>query len=354
MEMFKFMKKEGHEQIAFYTDKSVKLRAILAIHSTALGPSLGGIRILRYKTIEEALFDLSRLSTAITLKTAAAGLNFGGGQIVIIDSDGIERTEALFRALGRFIESFKGRFIAAADIGVTEDYMEFVSMETKYVTGLPAYCGGSGNHSYMCAYGTLMGIMASAKYKWGTDSLEGRRVFIQGYGRIGAYLSEFLKKKGASVSVTDRDEAKLLSVKSNGFEAISNENEIYSQKCDIFVPCAIGAVINTSTIEKFNCEIIAGSANNQLLKDDDDRRLKERGILYAPDFIINSGGSIDVAQEYLGYKKEKIEKKVEDIYDRLLNIFKISNKMDISTNEAAIKFANKRINAIKGIRGMSH
>ncbi len=355
MEIFELMKDKKHEQIAFYTDKSVKLRAILAIHSTALGAALGGIRILKYKNVEEALFDLSRLSTAMTLKSAAAGLNFGGGQIVIIDREGMEKTEALFRALGRFIESFKGRFIAAADIGVTEDSLEFISMETNYVTGLPSYCGGSGNPSYMCAYGTLMGLLASAKYKWGTDDINGKKILIQGYGRIGSYLAGFLKERGANVVISDIDRKMTALAEQKGYEIITmEEKDIYSQKCDIFAPCATGTIINASTIEKFNCEIIAGSANNQLLNEKDDKKLKEKGILYAPDFIINPGGSIGSAHDYLGYKKEKIKKTTEDIYYRLLEIFKTSDQKDISTNEAATQFALKRIDSIKNIRGMYH
>jgi len=355
MEIFKLMKEKKHEQIAFYSDKSVKLRAILAIQNTALGPALGGIRILKYKTVEDAIFDLTRLSTAMTLKSAAAGLNFGGGQIVIIDQDGMLRGEGLFRALGRFIESFKGRFIAGADIGVTEDYMEFVSMETKFVTGLPSYCGGSGNPSYMCAYGTLMGVLASAEYKWKNNNIEGRKVLIQGYGRIGNYLAGFLKDRGAEVIITDKDEDRLIAAKENGFDILSaKDKDIYSYKCDIFSPCAVGAVINSKTIPKFDCEIIAGSANNQLLEHGNDSELKKRGILYAPDFIINSGGSIDVAQEYLGYKHGKVKRKTEDIYKRLLDIFEIADKDDMSTEEAAVRFALDRINSIKNIRGMSH
>lgn len=354
MEIFELMKKNKDEQIAFYSDKSVKLRAILAIHSTTLGAAMGGIRILRYKTVQEALFDLSRLSTAMTLKSAAAGLNFGGGQIVIIDQDGMEKSEALFRALGRFIESFKGRFIAAADIGVTENLLEFVSMETKYVTGLPSYCGGSGNPSNMCAYGTLMGILASAKYKWGTDDINGKKILIQGYGRIGKYLAGFIKEKGGNIIISDSDNNMIENAKDDGFEVITKNEDIYSYDCDIFAPCATGAFINPSTIDLFNCEIIAGSANNQLLNEEDDRKLKEKGILYAPDFIINSGGSIDAAQEYIGYKKEKIKIKTENIYDRLLEVFKISDKENIPTNEAAVLFALNRINSVKNIRGMYH
>lgn len=355
MEIFKLMKKKEHEQIAFYSDKSVKLRAILAIQNTALGPALGGIRILKYKTVEEAVFDLTRLSSAMTLKSAAAGLNFGGGQIVIIDQAGMKSSEGLFRALGRFIESFKGRFIAGADIGVTEEYMEFVSMETKFVTGLPSYCGGSGNPSYMCAYGTLMGLLASAEYKWRNNNIEGKKVLIQGYGRIGNYLADFLKDRGAVVIITDRDEERLIAAENNGYDTLSEkENDIYSFKCDIFSPCAVGAVINSETINKFNCKIIAGSANNQLLEHGNDMELKKRGILYAPDFIINPGGSIDVAQEYLGYKHGKVKRKTEDIYNRLLNVFKMADDNDISTDEAAVGFALSRINAIKNIRGMSH
>jgi leucine dehydrogenase len=254
--------------------------------------------------------------------------------------------------MGRFIESFKGRFIAGGEIGVTEESMEFIGMETKHLTGLPAYYGGSGNHSYMGAYGTLIGIQAAAQYKWGSHDLNGKKIIIQGYGRTGAQVANFAKEKGAQVIVTDINDKKLVKAESEGFETIDPQ-KIYTEPCDVLVPCAVGTIISSVTAEKFQCKIIAGSANNQLLNDDDDLILKKRGILYAPDFIVNAGGIIDVAEEYVGYDKERVIKKTEKIYDRLLEILKYADENDISYNQAAIKYAQDRIEAIKQIKGRS-
>ncbi len=350
MDIFETMKQNNQEQIAFYTDKSCSLRAVLAIHSTTLGPAIGGIRIFNYKCVDDAIFDLIRLSKANTYKTAAAGLNFGGGQIVIIDL-GQDKNEAMFRSLGRFIESFKGRFIAAEDIGVTEEFMEYMKMETNYVTGLPAYYGGSGDHSYMCAYGTYLGILAAAKYKWDNSFLTGKKIIIQGYGRVGTYLADFLAKDGAEIYITDIDKTKLEKAKKKGYNIIENPDEALYTECDIFSPCAVGPIINKDNASKFNCKIIAGSANNQLLNIDDDEELKKHGIIYAPDFIINAGGVIDVSEEYIGYHKDKVKKKTENIFNRALEIFKMADKKDIANNKAAINYALQRIKNIKNIKG---
>lgn len=354
MEIFELMKESNHEQIAFYTDKSVKLRAIMAIHSTALGPAIGGTRIYKYKSVENALFDLFRLSRAMTYKTAAGGVNFGGGYMIVVEQPGMEKNEPLFRALGRFIESLKGRFIAGAEIGVTEGSMEYIKMETDYITGLPAYYGGSGNHSYMCAYGTFMGLLAAAKHRWGSDDITGKKIVVQGYGRIGSDLAWLAKEKGGDVVVGDIDPGRAKKAADDGFKTAAADN-LYTEKCDIFAPCAVGAVITPETAEKFQCEIISGSANNQLLNENDDIHLKKRGILYTPDFIINAGGIIDVSEEYLGYKsgykKEKVQRKTEGIYDRVLDILKAAEDGDITTNRAAVNHALKRIEAIKQISG---
>jgi leucine dehydrogenase len=350
MEIFQLMKEHNQEQIAFYTDKSVKLRAMLAIHSTALGPAIGGIRLYAYHSDEEALFDLIRLSQAMTYKTAASGVNFGGGEIVVIDQAGMEKSEALFRALGRFIESFKGRIIAGGDIGVTEESLEYMRMETKHLSGLPAYYGGSGNPSLMCAYGTLKGIMAAAKYQWGSNDISGKKIIVQGYGRTGASLAGLAREKGARIVVADIDPEKVKKAAAERFETIAAE-KIYTEKCDILAPCAVGVIVTPETAAQFQCEIIAGTANNQLLSGIDDFILKKRKILYAPDFIINAGAVIDVAEEYSGYKKEKVERKIENIYDRLLEIFKTADDQQISNNQAAIRFARQRIDSIKRIKG---
>ncbi len=350
MEIFELMKANQQEQIAFYSDKSVKLRAILSIHSTSLGPAIGGTRFMKYKNEGDAVFDLIRLSKAMTYKAAAGGLNFGGGQIVIIDN-ATTPCEALFRSLGRFIESFKGRFIAAEDIGITESNMEMMRMETRYVTGLPYYYGGSGDHSLACAYSTLMGLLAAAEYTWQTNKLENRKIMIQGYGRVGQKLAQFLKEQGADVFISDIEPEKVEKARENGFDIV-DPLKIYQEKCDIFAPCAVGGIINPQTIKKFKCRIIAGSANNQLLNTGDDQLLSQKGIVYAPDFIINVGGLIDVAEEYLGYKKEKVKHKTENVFNTTLTVLKDAEKKNISSEQSALLYAKNRIESIKNIRGM--
>lgn len=354
MEIFELMKENNHEQIAFYTDKSVTLRAILAIHSTALGPAMGGIRIYKYESVKEAVFDLLRLSRGMTYKTAAGGVNFGGGYVVVLEQEGMKKNESLFRALGRFIESLKGRFIAGSEIGVTEEFMEYIKMETDYITGLPAYYGGSGNHSYMCAHGTFLGLLAAAKHRWGTDDISGKKIIVQGFGRIGFQLAAFARVRGAHVTVADINLGRIKKAIEQGFETIAVD-KIYTETCDILAPCAVGAIINPDTAGKFQCRIIAGSANNQLLNEDDDLILKKRNILYTPDFIINAGGIIDVSEEYLGYKteykEERVKRKTENIYDRVLAILKDADAKDISTHEAAIQYARRRVHSITKIKG---
>lgn len=354
MEIFELMKEYEHEQVAFYSDKSLKLRAIIAIHSTALGPAIGGTRIYKYESVNEALFDLLRLARAMTYKTAAGGVNFGGGYLVVLEQPEMEKNESLFRALGRFVESLKGRFIAGGEIGVTEEFMEYIKMETDYITGLPSYYGGSGNHSFMCAHGTFMGLLAAAAHRWGSKVIAGKKIVVQGYGRIGSQLAAMAKEKGAEVFVAEIDPEKANKAAADGFETIPAER-IYTEKCHILAPCAVGAIISEETSAKLQCEIIAGSANNQLLHEDDDIYLKKRGILYAPDFIINVGGIIDVSEEYLGYKngykEEKVKRKTENIYDRVLEILKYADQNDVTTHEAGIRFARRRIESIKKIKG---
>ncbi len=353
MEIFKRMKNSDQEQIAFYTDKSVKLRAMLAIHSTVLGPAVGGIRIYSYKDADDAVSELIRLSESMTYKAAAAGLNFGGGYIVVVDQLGMERSEPTFRALGRFIESFQGRFIAGEDIGVTEESMEYMSMETRYITGLPAYCGGSGNHSSMAAHGVSLGLLAAAKHRWGSEEITGRKVLIQGYGRMGAQLAAFARTSEAHVAISDINPDKMAKAKEDGYETIP-AGQLVEEKCDILMPCAVESVITPETAQQLQCEIIAGAANNQLLNADAEVVLKNRDILYAPDFVINSGAIIDVSEEHSGaYRQEKSKKKTEQIYDRLLEILKYADQKDISNTQSAIHYALARIETIKKIKGTS-
>lgn len=351
IEIFELMKNHNQEQVAFYTDKTVQLRALLAIHNTTLGPAIGGVRIFKYKTLDEALNDLIRLSEAMTYKAAGSGINFGGGSLLVIDQPGMEKNEPFFRALGRFIESFHGRFLAAEDIGMTDDAMEYMAMESDYITGLPYAFSNIGGHSHMCSYGTYIGLKAAAKYAWGSDDISRKKIIIQGYGRIGSRLAELTMKEGAYVVVSDTNEERAHQAKKDGF-AILPPDKVFSEKCHILSPCAVGPVVTRENIEIFQCEIIAGSSNIQLGNEDDDYILKKKNIVYAPDFIINSGAVINISVERIGgYNKEKVRHKIENIYDRLLSIYKYADDNDISPNQAAIRYALQRIESFKEIKG---
>lgn len=350
IEIFNLMKEHNQEQIAFYTDTTVKLRAILAIHSTALGPALGGIRISKYESVQEAVFELIRLSEIMTYKNAAAGLNFGGGHILVVEQEGMVRSEPLFRSLGRFVDSFKGRFIAAEDIGVFEDSMEYIGMETRYITGLPHYGGGSASHSDWGTRSTFLGIKAAAMFRWGKKSIKDKKIIIQGYGRIGTRLAKACKDEKANILIADINPERVKQARTDGFETI-DADKVYEEKCDIFSPCAVGAVINPETAAKFRCEIIAGSANNQLLNPEDELLLKKRNILYAPDFIVSPGGIMAVAEEYLGYNEKRMGRNVGQIYGRLLEILKDAETRNIMAHQAAIDYARRRIEKVTKIRG---
>jgi len=353
MKIFELMKNNNQEQIAFYTDKSVKLRAILAIHSTTLGPAIGGIRIASYKTVEDALQELIGLSQAMTLKAAAGGLNFGGGHIVVVDQEGMEKDEPFFRALGRFVENFKGRFIAGEDVGIPDDAMEYMAMETRHLTGLPSSHTSGISHSQMCAYGTGMGILAAALYRWGVNDISGKKVVVQGFGRVGAGLAQWLKnEQKAHVLVSDIDPGREKLAQQKGFETIPPGN-VLMEKCDILAPCAVGPVITPETAPLLQCEIVAGSANNQLLNGTDDLLLKERDILYAPDFIINAGAIISISEAFSGYNEVRLRRKTERIYGRLLDILEFAEKNSMSAQQAAVDYARKRIESIKAIKGHS-
>jgi len=286
----------------------------------------------------------------MTLKAAAGGVNFGGGYILVLEQEGMIKKEPMFRALGRFIESFHGRFIAGEDIGITDESIEYMAMETKHLAGLPFCCGSIAKHSRMCAYGTFMGLLAAAKSRWGSDDISEKKVIVQGYGRIGSSMASMLKERGAHVLVAEILPEKQQQARDNGFELI-DPGKAFMEKCDIFCPCAVGPIIDAGTAGLFQCEIIAGSANSQLSNDDDDILLKKRNILYAPDFVINVGGINAISGEYFGHPDEKARINTETIYERLLEILTYADKHDLSTNQAAIRYAEERIQIIKKIKG---
>ena len=352
MSTFELIEKngDGHEQVVHCRNKESGLKAIIAIHNTTLGPALGGTRMWNYNNEEEALIDVLRLSKGMTYKASAAGLNLGGGKAVIIGDSKTQKTEEMFRAFGAFINALGGQYITAEDVGTTVKDMEYVFMETPFVTGIPQTFGGGGDPSPHTAHGTLMAIKASAKEKLGADDLKGLVVAVQGLGNVGFHLVEYLHKEGCQLIVADIDKAKVkLAVDRFGAKAVSTD-DIVSSQCDVLAPCALGAVINDQSLTALKCKIVAGAANNQLAEDHHGNALRELGILYAPDFVANAGGLMNVFVELEGYSYERAVDKTKQVYDNMMNVFKLAKEQDLATHEAAMKVAEKRINHIGSIR----
>ena len=348
MSVFEELARKDHEQVVFFHDDVTGLRAIVAIHNTTLGPALGGTRMWAYADEAAALRDVLRLSRGMTYKSAAAGLNLGGGKAVIIGDAKTMKNEVLFRAYGRFIQGMGGRYITAEDVGTTVRDMEWVRMETDHVVGISRSLGGSGDPSPVTALGTNEGIRAALKWTTGNESLEGRCVAVQGVGAVGHHLVTLLVEGGAKVVITDidKDNIKRVMDAHPHLEVVAPDS-IYDVPCDVFAPCALGAVINDDTVERLKCQIVAGSANNILA--DEDRHsaaLARRGILYAPDYVVNAGGLINVANELEGYHRDYALRQAEGIYDITMSVFAIAREEGITTLKAANRLAELRIAAI--------
>lgn len=344
---FEVISKHGdHEQVLFCNDPHVGLKAIIAIHNTSLGPALGGTRMWNYKTEEDALVDVLRLSKGMTYKAAAAGLNLGGGKAVIIGDPKTQKSEGLFRAFGQFVNSLNGKYITAEDVGTNVQDMEHIFMETPWVTGIPKDFGGSGDPSPYTAHGVLMGIKAAAKEKFGTDSLRGMRVAVQGLGNVGSNLVKYLAEEEAVVTVADIDAGRTKKVaEAYNAKAVSPE-EILFVECDIVAPCALGAVVNDQSITKFKAKVIAGGANNVLAESRHGDQLKELGILYAPDYVINAGGLMNVFVELEGYSPDRAFEKTRKVYDNMAKVFEIAKRDNIGTHTAADRLAEERMTTI--------
>ncbi|KMY54710.1 leucine dehydrogenase [Bacillus sp. FJAT-27231] len=350
MEIFKYMKKYDYEQLVFCQDEVSGLKAIIAIHDTTLGPALGGTRMWTYASEEAAIEDALRLARGMTYKNAAAGLNLGGGKTVIIGDPRKDKNEEMFRAFGRYIQGLNGRYITAEDVGTTVEDMDIIHEETDYVTGISPAFGSSGNPSPVTAYGCFVGMKAAAKEAFGTDSLEGLTISVQGVGNVAYHLCRHLHEAGAKLIVTDiNKEAVKRAVDDFGAIAV-NTDEIYGVEADIFAPCALGAVINSETIPQLKVKVVAGSANNQLKEEKDGNELHERGIIYAPDYVINAGGVINVADELNGYNRERAMKKVEQIYYNIEKTIDISKRDGIPTYRAADRMAEERIQKMSKAR----
>ena len=339
---------DDHEQIVFCNDKDTGLKAIIGIHNTVLGPALGGTRMWQYNSEWDALNDVLRLSRGMTFKSAITGLNLGGGKAVIIGDAKTQKTPELMLKFGEFVHSLGGRYITAEDVGMATSDMDLVRTVTPYVTGISEEKGGAGNPSPITAYGVFMGMKAAAKYKFGSDDLEDKVIFVEGIGNVGESLVEHLSNEGAKVYISDINQERLEMVRDTYSVEIYGGDNLYAEEMDIYAPCALGATINDTTINQFKAKVIAGAANNQLANEQKHGLLlREKGIVYAPDFLINAGGIINVYAELENYGKQEIIRKTENIYNTTLEILSVAETNGITTHQAAFDVAQARINTRK-------
>lgn len=351
--IFRQLSQFEHQNILFCNDKDTGLRAIIAVHNTTLGPALGGTRMWDYKTETEALQEVLRLSRGMTYKAAITGLNLGGGTAIIIGDNRTQKSEALMRRFGRFIHNLNGSFITTQDVGTNQKDMEYIRMETEHVTGFSEAGNGSSDSSAITAKGVFMGIKACVKEVYGNDSLAGRSVAVQGIGKVGESLVYLLREENVKVYISDINEERLGQVaKKYGAEAVAN-NSIFDTDADIYSPCAFGATVNTETIARMRFAVIAGSANNQLADElAHGRMLVDKGIVYAPDYLINAGGLINAYSELAGYSKKRTLQLAENIYAATRTVLNKSKSENISTVEAANQIAEKRIQDIRNIKSV--
>ena len=341
----------GHKKVVYCNDPDTGLKAIIAIHDTTLGPALGGTRMWSYATEAEALEDVLRLSRAMTYKAAITGLNLGGGNAVIIGDSRKEKSEAMMRSYGRFIKNLNGEFITAEDVGTNTKDMEYIRMETTHVTGVPESLGGAGNPAPTTAAGVFLGIKACVKEVFGTDMLAGRSVVVQGIGNVGEHLVELLRAENVEVYISDINEEKMQHVARTYKAKPISADKIFGLNADIYAPCALGATLNDKTIKKMNFAIIAGSANNQLADEQTHGQLLlDKGILFAPDYLINAGGLISCYSELTGYGRKRTMQLTENIYNATRDVIKMSKKENIPTVMAANRIAEQRIIDIKKIK----
>ncbi|MGQ9862897.1 MAG: Glu/Leu/Phe/Val dehydrogenase dimerization domain-containing protein [Bacteroidia bacterium] len=351
MEVFSDLAALGHQAVLWGIDERIGLRCIIAVHDTTLGPALGGVRFWPYGSEKEALRDVLRLSRGMTYKASISGLHLGGGKAVIIGNPHQLRSEALFRRFGQFVDMLGGKYITAEDVGVTVRDIEYIRAETKYVTGLPEEIGGSGDPSPVTAYGVYLGMKAAWKKLTGVDSLHGRKILVQGMGKVGKALVELLAKEGAQLWVSDLSPAVVESLSKDFPVQYVSPDAVYDQAVDIFAPCALGGILNAQTIPRLRCAVVAGSANNQLLDEEKDSLLlKERGILFAPDFLINAGGLINVYTEIEGYNRKRALSRTEYIYEATLRVFEVADKNNSTPYQAAMEIARQRVHQIAQIK----
>jgi leucine dehydrogenase len=343
MDLFDTISAMGHEQVVVCHDVASGYRGIIAVHSTTLGPALGGTRFWHYASTEEAMTDALRLARGMTYKNAVAGLNLGGGKAVIIGDNRITNRELIFRSHGRFVDSLGGRYITAEDVGTSTSDMDYVLMETNHVSGL---AGRSGDPSPVTAHGVFRSIQASAKFCWGSDDLSGKTVSIQGCGHVGYYLARELHGVGANLVVTDIYPDRVKEVVDDFGARAVGPDEIYGVKADVFAPSALGGIINDATIPQLQVQIVAGAANNQLLEQRHGDELQRRSILYAPDYVANAGGVINVYGELAGWEPSRSLRKASAIYDTVLSVFETARAEGIPTYAAADRVAERRLQAV--------
>ena len=350
MEIFEYLRDYGHEQLVFGSDPETGLKARIAVHDTTLGPACGGTRMWPYETEADAILDVLRLSRAMTYKSAAADLPLGGGKGVIIGDSRTLKTEALLRSYGAFVDTLGGRYLTTTDVGTSTRDLEYIRLETKHVLGLPVAAGGSGDTSIMTGLGIYMGMKACAREVWGSDSLMGKKIVMQGFGKVAFNTAHHLLKENAQLMVGDVYEGALDRAKEMGIKVVPLDN-IYDMECDIFSPCALGGVLNSDTIPRLKCRVVAGAANNQLLTDEDGWELHRRGILYAPDYIINAGGIINASAEYEAvYNPERAREKTERIYDIMGQVIARSHSEEITTACAADRLAEERLSSVRKVK----
>ncbi|MEI6020408.1 MAG: Glu/Leu/Phe/Val dehydrogenase [Bacteroidota bacterium] len=343
----------NHEQVVFCNDNATGLKAIIAIHNTILGPSLGGTRMWNYNNEMEALNDVLRLSRGMTYKSSVAGLNLGGGKAVIMGDPKKIKNEALLRRFGKFVNSLGGKYITAEDVAMTSRDMEIIHMETEHVSGLPENMGGSGDPSPVTAYGVYVSMKASAKEVWGSDSLSGKKVLVQGIGHVGEVLVGHLTKEGAKVFINDISEERLKAVADTYKAEVVSADKMFDLDIDVYAPCALGATVNDATLAKLKCKIICGAANNQLANEViHGEAVGKQGILYAPDYVVNAGGIINVYYELEGYNRERAMRHAEGIYNTTFNLFQLAKKEGIPTYMAANHLGEQRLASIAAINAV--
>jgi len=346
---------DNHEQVVFCNDKDTGLKAIIGIHNTVMGPALGGTRMLQYNNEWEALNDVLRLSRGMTYKAAVTGLNLGGGKAVIIGDAKTQKTPELMIRFGEFVHSLGGKYITAEDVGMMTSDMDLVRTVTPFVTGISEAKGGAGNPSPITAYGVFMGMKAAAKFTFGSELLEDKVIYVQGIGNVGEALVENLSNEGAIIYITDINAERLEEIRDKYSVTIYEGNNLFAEEMDIYAPCALGATINDLTLSQLKAKVIAGAANNQLAEEQKHGvMLREKGIVYAPDFLINAGGIINVYAELENYDRKEIIRKTENIYNTTLEILNNAEINDVTTHQAAFDVANERIIARKKKNSIGH